>query len=224
MKLMVIRQVTKHTGFTLLEILVGLVITLIGVLTMVAMYQQAGSSGAELKQSAYIDGQIQVGLLAADRILQNAGYKQVANINGKPSEYVQDLMLFTKVASAGGTFTNAAGVPIASVTNSDVAGQLLVWRLDVGAGDQFEGLYAPASGGLSYWTGDSLNPTDGSWQRQSTLIPVPNNNQGIFDHVGLVTMTLSSTNTCTPFGLSGAGMTGLHAVRLSVQREKQKLS
>ncbi|WEN42613.1 hypothetical protein CKCBHOJB_02212 [Thauera sp. GDN1] len=68
-------------GFTLVELMVGMVVSMVVVLGMVGVYQTVSRNASEVSLGTKIDSQIFSGMLTVDRILQGAGF---GVLNGPP--------------------------------------------------------------------------------------------------------------------------------------------
>lgn len=79
-------------GFTLVELMVGLVIAMLCMIMMLMLFKQTTQIGISSAQDAEYDAQIQTGLLVAQKYIQNAGYG---------SGLSNDIVLDTSVTSPG---------------------------------------------------------------------------------------------------------------------------
>lgn len=61
-------------GFTLVELMIGMIVSMIIVLGMVGIYRSVAHNAAEVSLGTKIDNQVFTGMLAVDRILQGAGF------------------------------------------------------------------------------------------------------------------------------------------------------
>ena len=204
-------------GFSLIELMVGLLVSLIGILSMVAIYQQAGQNGTEMKVGAYLDGQIHVGLLAADRLLQNAGFHS-ADPALATASYDKHLTFYKNASIDLTGAWQGELVPEADITSAGAAGNAIIWLESSADGQRYLGLFSDTeNGGLWQLSGNSLASLAG-WQVGTSLIapsPVADDYE-LFDGVAEAVMTLVRAD-CSPFGMADTGMTGLYKLQLSVQ-------
>lgn len=64
----------NQKGFTLIEMMVGLVIAMICMIMMLMLFKQTTQIGISSSQDAEYDAQIRTGLLVSQKLAQNAGY------------------------------------------------------------------------------------------------------------------------------------------------------
>lgn len=205
-------------GFSLVELLITLVISLVAILSMLSLYQGIGRNNAEAKQGARLDGQIQIALLTAHKHLQGAGF----TVNGdQASSYSSDLQLISgaelnkdnKKVSSNSTMINIAQDSTGSIRSS-TTGWALLWR----SRTSLAGLYAPKGGGLYSLsgTGTTLSWADDIWTIDSPLIKLPEPVPASFEDAGKVHVQLNRT-TCHPLGNQIAGLPGgAYSVTLAV--------
>ncbi|MTD33620.1 prepilin-type N-terminal cleavage/methylation domain-containing protein [Paludibacterium denitrificans] len=101
-------MIQKQDGFTLIELMVGMVVGLLVVLTMLTLYRTAAKSSSEAGYGAIMDGQIGGGIIMVDRLLQNAGY-----------------------GYASGTALYGSAIQVyqaSSTVSTGVAGNAIVWK------------------------------------------------------------------------------------------------
>lgn len=191
----------RQQGFSLVELMVTLVISLVAIISILSLFQGITRNSVEVKVGARLDGQVQLGLLTAHKLLQGAGFS-TATDSASPS-YGTDLLLVSGAAlnetgALGGSPVTSAslGTPVAAGT-----GWALLWISD----GTLAGLYAPAAGGLF-----TLNATGGttpltvsgnSWQTGTTLITPPSVGAPNLVNAGRVGMTLASSD-CQPPGMA----------------------
>lgn len=91
---------TKN-GFTLVELLVGLLIAMLCMIMMLTIFRQIVHISSESTQDAEYDTQIKTGMLVMERLIQNAGFGsglasdiKIATYNNRPTvfwRYISDL-------------------------------------------------------------------------------------------------------------------------------------
>lgn len=178
----------KQNGFTLIELMVGMVVGLLVVLTMLTLYRTAAKSSSEAGYGAIMDGQIGGGIIMVDRLLQNAGY-----------------------GYASGTALYGSAIQVyqaSSTVSTGVAGNAIVWKSSsstcqalVASGNNLT-FYGPASSGYSCST-----PTlPASSAASQSIITAPSVRLPTAPNVGSATITVS-TASCSPFG-TGAAASG----------------
>lgn len=72
----------SKNGFTLIELMVGLVIGLLCILMLLMLFKQISQVGITAAQDAEYDAQLELGLLSTQKLVQNAGYGTGKNANG----------------------------------------------------------------------------------------------------------------------------------------------
>ncbi|WP_204377431.1 PilW family protein [Aquitalea magnusonii] len=173
-------------GFTLIELMVGMVVGLIVVMTMLSLYKTASKSTAEAGYGAIMDGQIAGGIIMADRLLQSAGYGYASGSNA----YGSTLQVY--LAS--------------STVSTGTAGNALVWKSGattcqalVANGNNLI-FYGPASSGYTCSSGLALPASSNASQGIITSVPVTLPNAPA---AGSATIVISNA-ICTPFGTGTA--------------------
>lgn len=205
---------TCQRGVSLIELLVAMLLTIIGILAMMGLFRTTSKTATESKLGTQQDGQIATGLLAADKLLKGAGYKQ--NPAVLPT-YPADIAMFDRtVITADGTGNQGDLLPTvpASTPLSGSAGQgmALLWRNNTASGTfSYQGLYAPGSGGLWRVTGSSMSIND--WRLQQRLLSGPAANHGALARAGITRIALARVAAgCSPFGIGSAA--GKYSVTL----------
>lgn len=64
----------KKNGFTILELLVGLVVAMLCMIMMLMTFKQISKVSLESSMDAEYDTQVQLGMLVLQKVIQNAGY------------------------------------------------------------------------------------------------------------------------------------------------------
>lgn len=175
----------QQRGFTLIELMVGMVVGLLVVMTMLSLYKTASKTTAEAGYGAVMDGQIGGGIIMADRLLQSAGYGYASGTG----QYGTMLQVY-----------NAS-----SAVSAGTAGNAIVWKSTsttcqaLVANNNSLTFYGPASSGYTCST-PTLPSASAASQSIITTVPVtipsaPN--------AGSATITVSSMS-CSPFATGSA--------------------
>lgn len=192
----------RQQGFSLVELMVTLVVSLVAIISILSLFQGITRNSVEVKVGARLDGQVQLGLLTAHKLLQGAGFSTATDASSPG--YGTDLLLVSGAtldeetsSLSGSAVANAnLGTPVAAGT-----GWALLWVSD----GTLAGLYAPAAGGL--FTLDStggttpLTVSGNNWQTGTTLITPPPVDSANLATAGRVGVTLASGD-CQPPGLA----------------------
>jgi prepilin-type N-terminal cleavage/methylation domain-containing protein len=186
-------MIKRAAGFTLIELMVGMVVGLIVVMTMLSLYKTASKSTAEAGYGAVMDGQIAGGIIMADRLLQSAGYGYASGNNAYGST-VQVYLASSAVS------TGTAGNAIVWKSASSTCQALLA------SGNSLT-FYGPASSGYSCSSGLALPAGNNASQGIITGVPVSLPNAPA---AGSTTIVVSKT-TCTPFGTGTAASSSVIA-------------
>lgn len=180
-------------GFTLIELMIGMVVGLIVVITMLSLYKTASKSTAEAGYGAIMDGQIGGGVVMADRLLQSAGYGFASGT----SSYGSSLQVYLASAAVSVGATGNAIVWKSASTSCQAL---------VASGNNLT-FYGPASSGYSCSSGLALPGSSAASQSIITAIPVSLPNAPA---AGSSTIVVSNT-TCSPFGTGTAASSTLVA-------------
>lgn len=121
---------TRQHGFTLISLMIGLVLSLVVMIAMLATYKgvikavfgNSGSSSSGLASNAKQDGQLSSGMLSAQLALQEAGY----GIAGAVAN--TDFLAFT--SGAWSSSTGLLSGTAATIGTSATAANLLVWGVN----------------------------------------------------------------------------------------------
>ena len=197
---------TRQRGVSLIELLVAMLLTIIGILAMMGLFRTTSKTATENKLGTQQDGQIATGLLAANKLLKGAGYKQ--NPAVLPT-YPADIAMFDHAiitANGVGNRGNLLQVVPASTPLGGSAGQgvALLWRNNTASGTfSHQGLYAPGSGGLWRVTGSGMSMNN--WRLQQRLLSGPAASHGALASAGITRITLARVSAgCSPFGIGSA--------------------
>jgi len=218
------RNPSGQRGFTMIELMVGLVISLFSVLAMLALYKTAANVTAASKLGANVDGQIAAGLLSADRFMQAAGYKG-GDTTATSAAYNTDVVLISGASLTGSTLSGTAYT--STPTTTPTSGNALVWLYNASGTYQLQALYAPSTGGLYLLTASvagapptlttSTTWSGASWTSQALIRPpavsIPNATSA-----GVARISIYSTGAsqCLPFSGATATTGGQYFVSLSV--------
>lgn len=209
----------KRNGFTLVELLVGMVIAMLCAIMMMMLFKQLSQIGGGASRDAQYDAQIETGILIIQKYLQNAGYA---------SGNAADVQLNNNF----GSFTSAGvSIPLPA----------LLWRQGTGALSATTGL---ATAWECYGVTETItpNPTATNFTHRLQLLTLrPCNGAGATTGVANLTAMTGwtqtpivridtpsaqpifgyalSTGSCAPYGtadVQGAAKVTLTAKRLNV--------
>lgn len=176
---------TRQSGITLISLMVGLTISMIVVLAMLATYKTTVAIAVDAGEGAKLNGQISTGVLAAEINLQSAGF------GADDPAYGTNLVVLTSAA-----FGDTRALSQGSSAAAGGSGNAVVWdsATTPGGARQCGLLIHPASGGLLYSTA-SCSAASGwntiNWPSPTVLIQ------------DIATVRISTTTgECHPFGIS----------------------
>ena len=185
----------RQSGFSLVSMMVGLVISLLAILGMMNLYAVIGKLAAESGRFALMTGDRAAAVLAATQAMHAAGY-------GIPNARADDhLRLCANLTAVNGTLSGdcATGNP----------GNALLWRTD---GSLCEGLYITQGGDL-----ELLEPTNcGTSGFSCTWSSAQRTRLYTAPFAGAVFTELErrpANEPCSPFGV-GDPVTGSVRVRI----------
>lgn len=72
----------NQKGFTLIELMIGLVISVLCMIMMLMLFKQLSHIAISSSQDAENDSQLQTGILVIEKLVQNAGYGSLNNSGG----------------------------------------------------------------------------------------------------------------------------------------------
>lgn len=184
-------QTTRQNGISLISLMIGLAISMIVILGMLAVYKTTIKVTATAGRGATTDGQRLSALFASQTLLQEAGF----GING--AALGSDLLVLTGAAlGADNKLTGAS-----AGTAAPLAGNAIVWGTKAGADYKCNGLYAPAAGGLVRLPAVTCAQAS-SW---ASVVWTP---VVVVTDTRVVAITLSpaaARGGCKSFGIAGAG-------------------
>lgn len=211
----------KQRGVSLVELLVGMLLSMLAIIAMLSLYRTTTGTTAESRVGVQTEARIATGLLTADKLLKSAGYFEPAASGTTPVPvYPADLLLLEKVsiASGGNTAVALNTEPAAGTVLRPTSGfgQAILWRnRDASGSYRYEGLYAPQDGGLWRITGSGM--TIDSWRKEEVLLTSPDAGSSQLQSAGQTTIGLShAASKCRPFGI-GAASGGKYSVILSTR-------
>jgi prepilin-type N-terminal cleavage/methylation domain-containing protein len=183
-------------GFTLIELMVSLVLSLVSVIALMSVYKTTSKSAAEASFAADIDGQIALGLLTSDRILQSAGY----NLSSGTSSYGNYIQVYN----------NSTPVTLGS---SGAIGTAVVWKYD---STKCQALVGGSS--LKYYGGSGYVCTalqlPGASILNQILINIQTTTIPNSVSPGLTRVAIKATPNCQPFGISSSVTGGAYTASI----------
>lgn len=168
----------RQNGFTLVELMVGMVIALLCMSMMMMMFKQVSQVGLRSSAEAQYDTEIQIGLMVAQKHLQNAGYG-----SGQPNDIVL------------GSFAGNTAVYWRFIPDLNNPTQY-----------QCQGIGEEVSQENNRWvhrfilltktTCDGTDPvSSGTWTKEQIIVAIKNSDtKPIYEYE-------LTTDTCTPYGI-----------------------
>lgn len=201
----------------MLELLVGMLIAMFSVMAMLSLFRTTSRVTAESRVGAQQDGQLAAALLAAEQLLSQAGYVNAAASGVLPQpRYPDDLRLLQR-ATPGGSAEPLLALPASgALIAASGAGQALLWRSrDASGVYHYDGVYAPASGGLWRLQGNSMDWA--GWSVAAPLLQPPTPTPAAAPDTGVVRLSLLPVaGGCQPYGLVSQASGGRYVLRLAV--------
>ncbi len=183
-------------GFTLVELMVGLVIGMLCMIMMLMLFKQVSHISLQSSQDAEYDAQLQTSMLIVQKLIQNAGYGSGAVDDIETGTYLSQPAVFWRYVQ------NVDASPIVyicqgiseqiSTENNQKVHRLMVLKKDS--------------------CGNSTSVSSGTWQEQQTVIAIRNQSDS-----PLFQYTLSASN-CRPFGIDKQNV-GIRQVTLTAPRQ-----
>ncbi len=191
----------KKNGFTMLELLIGLVVAMLCMIMMLMTFKQISKVSLESSLDAEYDTQVQLGMLVLQKVIQNAGYGSgnaadiLVDDNKLYLRFTPDLAIPTVIKCQALTFEN-------DVTNKEYKLFLLENTVNCGTTTSLNSIA---------WT--NLNTT------KSPLITIKNKEISattppIFS---FSVQSLTSPQKCTPYGISNSNPSGTKTVTVTAQ-------
>lgn len=185
--------VLRERGVTLIELMVGLTVSLIIVLAMLAVFKTTAFASANAGRSASTDKQRLSGLYAAQKLLVGAGYGIDTPAAGTDLVLLSGAALSNDNKELTGTSAALGGAGINAI----------VWgaKADL-ANYKCQGLYAPATGGLVRLT--EVACTNAAAYASLTWTPVQLVDDSRSEHKVQIAAAIA-TSGCQSFGIAGSG-------------------
>lgn len=184
---MPMQRMVRQRGVSLVSLMIGLVISLIAVMGMMALYRTVVHTTAESGSYARMTGERSSAVLTAHIYLQEAGFG------------VDNAALGTDLAFCAASMEQER----LTVTNCSTSrsGRLLLWRMQT-IGEQCAGLYLTANGGVEYLqpascTGAGLAASWDSGQRVTLYTTTMEG--AVFSSIEII------EEDCQALGVAGAG-------------------
>ena len=180
-------------GFTLLELMIGLVIAMLCMIMMLMLFKQTTQIGISSSQDAEYDAQIRTGLLVAQRFAQNAGYGSgKANDVVKGTFYNNDAIFWRMIPDINKTPITYQCQGLAESISSTGLHRLIL---------------------LKRTCGSDTNLTDGNWQDEQVIVSFRSKvTTPIFKY-------LLTAGQCNPYGIDKNNSKGLKQLTITAQRE-----
>lgn len=187
---------SRQFGVSLIELMVGLVLSLIVILGMVATYTTLGRSTIEAKLGTLNDSKVTTALVTADRLLQGVGF----GLSFSPGSYGTSIQVYQET----------------SPKNIGEEGDLIVWKTGTSkcsaliGGKKLEflenytctsGLNIPTASGIPAFSGSSVS--------------LPNApDAGLFKFT--ISQLISPGTSCRPYGVTGSSDGGKYIAKVTV--------
>lgn len=184
---MKMHKCNRQRGVNLIELMVGMTISLIVVLAMLAIFKVTVFATANAGKAAAKDRERLSGFFTAQKLLTGAGYGIDAPAFGK------DLVLLTGATLTSGQLSGSSAILGASNINA------IVWGANVdGTQYKCQGLYAPSTGGLVRLSETAC--VDATKYSQLTWGSIK-----LIEDTRAVTITAGRVTECQSFGIAGSG-------------------
>lgn len=184
-------------GFTMIELLVGIVIAMLCMITMLMLFKQISHIGVNTTQDAEYDAQLQSGILAAQKFIQNAGYGSGAQTDIALGSFAGNpaiLWLFAKDLSASPLAYQCQGIG-EEITTEDGQTVHRLYLLKKTACGKTEAI------------------TAGTWEKDQSITVIRNSTT-----TPLYKYAMTS-GACSPFGIDKSNAAGLKQVTLTAARQ-----
>ena len=187
----------KQAGFTLIELMVGLVIAMLCMLMMLMLFKQITQIGLNAAQDAEYDAQIQTGLLVAQKFVQNAGYGSgLSNDIQIGTHYGHSAVFWRFIPNIGTTPITYQCQGIAEKITTDgntKLHQLMLLKKTCGS--------------------DPTNWKNGTWEEDQNIVAFRSSkSEPIFAYN-------TTSGQCTPYGVDKNNSKGLQQMTISAKRE-----
>ena len=173
--------------------MVGLTISMISILSMLAVFKTTLKATGDSARGAMTDGQRLAALFAAQTLLQEAGY------GIDTAKFATDIIVLSG-ATLDASTKKLTGTQVSTLPAS---GNAVIWQSKPASANICNGLYAPAAGGLRRLTATSCTAaTDLSNIAWTASILVSD----IDAHPVTIALTKTTgTSGCQSFGIGGTG-------------------
>ena len=183
---MTTKSPARQSGVTLVELMVGLVVSMIVVLAMLAVYKTTAKVSADAGQGATTDRQRLSGFFAAQKILLGAGY----GID-TPS-FGNELVVL-----AGATLSDSGNIS-GTKASLPADGNALIWGTKLDGTYKCQGLYAPRDGGL-------IRLQETSCSSAANYATIAWTTITLIEDTRSVQISAKTATGCKSFGLAGEG-------------------
>jgi prepilin-type N-terminal cleavage/methylation domain-containing protein len=185
-------------GFTLIELLVGIVIAMLCMVTMLMLFKQLTQVGVSSSQDAEYDAQLQSGILAAQKYIQNAGYGSGQQADIAIGTYASNPAIFWLSVKQLGAVPleyqcQGIGEEVSTEGSQKVHRLVLLKKVACGKTEAV---------------------TAGTWVKDQPIVVIRNNTAA-----PIYSFSLSTTSACTSFGIDKTASQGLKQVQLTATRQ-----
>lgn len=185
-------------GFTMIELLVGIVIAMLCMITMLMLFKQLTHVGVSSTQDAEYDAQLQSGMLAAQKYIQNAGYGSgestdiaIGTFAGNPAVF---WLYVTELGASPLAYTcQGIGEEVSTVDGQKVHRLVLLKKVACGKTEAV---------------------TAGTWVKDQPIVAIKNKTD-----TPIYQFSLSSSTACAPFGIEKNAAAGLKQITLTAARQ-----
>src|SRR5690554_964690 len=197
----------RKNGFTLIELMVGLLLSSLLMLTMVTLFKQVSQVGLNSSENSEYESQMEIGLLTIQRLIQNAGYGSgsqddiaIGTYNTKDAIFWRSAVAYSPDPTVAIDYQcHGFGINISTAGNRDIHRLLLLKA-------------SPCSG--------TTNLADEDWQIEQTIATLKINPADNLLYTGDPVFEFSlSTGECVPFGISLGSLSGDVRVKVSGLRK-----
>src|SRR5690554_6877278 len=197
----------RKNGFTLIELMVGLLLSSLLMLTMVTLFKQVSHVGLNSSEDSEYESQMEIGMLTIQRLIQNAGYGSGSQNDIAIGTYNSKEAIFWRAATSydpnpAATITyqcNGFGIKI-EPDGSHYIHRLLLLKA------------SPCSAGT--------NLVNEDWQVEQTIASIKINPQDNPPYTGNPVFQYAlSHSPCVPFGIPLGNLSGDVRVKISGLRK-----
>ncbi|MFA5628502.1 MAG: hypothetical protein WC965_13670 [Thiohalomonadaceae bacterium] len=197
----------RQQGVTLISLLIGLLVSTVVLIGMLVIFRNVIQTVVPASEDARSDGERVSGVLAAQIMLQDAGF----GIESAPA-YGTHLRVLVGATQSNGAVNGGIQA------TSDQTGNAVVWRKRVDDNDRCEGLFADRDGGLWHIVANSTcNSIDAGLNGTATpLIQQSRHPDGAVAPITFAYTELAPSKECRPFGI-GTGVAGKITVTIAIE-------